>query len=111
MYFPLCGYLAYHFKYKGTGKFTEIAYWKLFMCSLIDSSATILVVAAYTKTSITSVMIIGDFSIPSAVLLSLIFLKIRYTRLHYIAIVILCCGISIGFTNDFLHLKTNVQNT
>ena len=103
MYIPLCGYLAYHFKYKGTGHFTEIAYWKLFFCSLIDTSATILIVAAYSKTSITSVMIIEDFSIPSAVLLSLFFLKVKYTKLHYIAIAILACGISFGFINDFIH--------
>ena len=105
MYIPLCGYLAFHFKHKGTGHFTEIAYWKLFGCSLIDSSATILIVTAYSKTSITSVMIIEDFSIPSVVLLSLFFLKVRYTKLHYIAISILACGISIGFINDFLHLQ------
>ncbi len=103
MYIPLCGYLAYHFKYKDTGHFTEIAYWKLFFCSLIDTSATILIVAAYSKTSITSVMIIEDFSIPSAVLLSLFFLKVKYTKLHYIAIAILACGISFGFINDFIH--------
>ena len=50
-------------------------------------------------------MIIEDFSIPSVVLLSLFFLKVRYTKLHYIAISILACGISIGFINDFLHLQ------
>ena len=50
-------------------------------------------------------MIIEDFTIPSAVLLSLVFLKVRYTKVHYIAISILACGISIGFINDFFHLQ------
>ena len=47
-------------------------------------------------------MIIEDFSIPSAVVLSLICLKVRYERVHYIAICICLLGISCGFLNDFL---------
>jgi hypothetical protein len=74
MYMPLCGYLIYHFTAKG--QYTEIAIWKLFLCSVVDCHATILIVFAYTQTTLTSVMIIEDFSIPSAVLLSLIVLKV-----------------------------------
>ena len=47
-------------------------------------------------------MIIEDFSIPSAVILSLAFLKVRYERVHYIAIAFCVAGISCGFINDFL---------
>jgi uncharacterized membrane protein len=50
-------------------------------------------------------MIIEDFSVPSAVLLSLIFLKVKYGLSHYIGIFICVIGISIGFINDFMHLK------
>jgi solute carrier family 35 protein F1/2 len=105
MYLPLCGYLYFHFKHKGTGYHTEVAYWKFFICSLIDTTATVLIIFAYTQTTITSVMIIEDFSIPSAVFLSIVFLKVRYHTTHYIAIAILVCGISLGFTNDFIHMK------
>ena len=47
-------------------------------------------------------MIIEDFSIPSAVVLSIVFLKVRYERVHYIAIALCVLGISCGFINDFL---------
>ena len=47
-------------------------------------------------------MIIEDFSIPSAVVLSLIVLKTRYNKLHFIAIGCCLVGISLGFLNDFL---------
>ena len=103
MYIPLCFYLIYHFRCKG--KYTEIAIWKLFICALVDSQATICIVYAYTLTSITSVMIIEDFSIPSAVLLSLFFLKVSYLGRHWIGIAICVCGISLGFVNDFLYFQ------
>ena len=107
MYFPLSFYLIYHFKCKG--KYTEIAIWKLFLCSLVDSHATILIIYAYTMTSITSVMIIEDFSIPSAVILSLIILKLSYFKRHWIGIVICACGISLGFVNDFLFFQETTE--
>ena len=107
MYFPLSFYLIYHFKCKG--KYTEIAIWKLFLCSLVDSHATILIIYAYTMTSITSVMIIEDFSIPSAVILSLIVLKVSYFKRHWIGIFICACGISLGFLNDFLFFQETTE--
>ena len=102
MYFPLCGYLYYHIRYRNQNKYTPIAIWKLFLCSLVDSHATICIIYAYSMTSLTSVMIIEDFSIPSAVVLSLCFLKVTYHRKHWLGIAICLCGIAIGFTNDFL---------
>ena len=51
-------------------------------------------------------MIIEDFSIPSAVILSLLFLKVRYKRVHYAAIGLCAVGISCGFLNDFLIVGT-----
>lgn len=103
MYFPLTGYLIYHFTQKG--KYTEISIWKLFLCSVVDSHATILIIYAYTMTSITSVMIIEDFSIPSAVVLSIVFLKVSYFKRHWLGISVCILGISVGFLNDFLYFK------
>ena len=54
-------------------------------------------------------MIIEDFAIPSALVLSLVLLKIRYKVSHYIGISICLVGISIGFLNDFLHLSDEKQ--
>ena len=56
-------------------------------------------------------MIIEDFSIPSAVLLSLIFLKVRYDKVHYIAITLCAVGISCGFLNDFLIVGVDKDNS
>lgn len=107
MYLPLSIYLVYHFRNKG--EYTVVPIWQLFLCSLVDSHATILIIYAYTMTSLTSVMIIEDFSIPSAVVLSLVFLKVKYSSRHWVGIAICICGISIGFVNDFLFFKTTTE--
>ena len=107
MYLPLCFYLVYHFRCKG--KYTEIAIWKLFVCAVVDSQATICIVLAYSLTSITSVMIIEDFSIPSAVVLSVLLLKVSYSGKHWLGIAVCVCGISLGFTNDFLFFKSTAE--
>ena len=72
MYFPLMGYLVFWFKKKEEG--IPIRYF--FLCSLIDIHTTLFIVFSYTYTSITSVMLLEDFTIPSALILSIFFLKI-----------------------------------
>ena len=72
--------------------------------SIVDSQATLCIVLAYGFTSLTSVSIITDFAIPSALFLSIIFLKVKYTKLHFIGIGICCIGISLGFLNVYIHL-------
>jgi len=56
-------------------------------------------------------MIIEDFSIPSAVVLSLILLKVSYLGSHWLGIAICICGISLGFLNDFLFFKVTAEAT
>ena len=40
MYTPLTFYLIYHFTQKGS--YTPIPIWQLFLCSLVDTHATVL---------------------------------------------------------------------
>jgi solute carrier family 35, member F1/2 len=58
-------------------------------------------VSAYALTSLTSVSIISDIAIPSAVLLSVCFLKVKYSSVHFGAIALVCVGVLIGFVNDY----------
>ena len=71
------------------------------LCSLVDIHGTLLIVKAYNYTSITSVMLLEDFTIPSVLLLSLFFLKIKYKKIHFTAIAFCFCGMSISIFNDF----------
>lgn len=65
--------------------------------------------SAYSLTSLTSVSIISDVAIPSAVLLSVCFLKIKYGAIHLGAIGLVCVGVSIGFVNDYINDKGSGQ--
>ena len=56
-------------------------------------------------------MIIEDFSIPSAVVLSILVLKVKYQKVHYLAISLCIVGISCGFLNDFFFAKTQSDDS
>lgn len=61
---------------------------------------SIIVVKAYEFTSITSVMLLQVFSIPSALILSIAFLKVKYSKNHYIALVFCAAGVTCSLIND-----------
>lgn len=60
---------------------------------------------AFEFTSITSVMLLQVFSIPSALVLSIIFLKVRYGSNHYQALVFCAGGVACSVVNDLLFKK------
>lgn len=99
MYLPLMGYL---FKYTRQNSI-PVKYFLL--CAIVDVHATLFIVFAYEFTSITSVMLLEDFTIPSAVLLSVFFLKVRYNKLHFCAILICACGMTVSICNDIFIKK------
>ena len=51
----------------------------------------------------TSVMILMVFSIPSAMFLSILILKLRYHRLHFIAVGLSFLAIAITLISDLVH--------
>ena len=97
MYFPLMIYLISWFR--KTEDSIPIKYFLL--CALVDIHATLFIVFSYTYTSITSVMLLEDFTIPSAILLSVFFLRIKYTKTHFLAIILCLMGMTVSLINDF----------
>ena len=49
-------------------------------------------------------------TIPTSVVLSLIILKIRYQKMHYLAIFVVLIGISLGLINDFVIKEQDDSN-
>ena len=70
------------------------------ICAIVDVHATLLIVLAYGYTTLTSVMLLSDFTIPSAVIMSLLFLGVRYKCRHYFAIGLCFAGLTTSFSND-----------
>ncbi|MBA0870407.1 hypothetical protein Goshw_011982 [Gossypium schwendimanii] len=76
-------------KMVGSGGSSVAKWYYYVVLGLVDVEANYLVVKAYQYTSITSVMLLDCWSIPSVMLLTFIFLKTKY-RFRKIAGVIVC---------------------
>lgn len=87
--------------------YNDVSVLNFFVFALFDIHASLCIVHAYELTSITSVMLLTDFAIPSAVFLSLCLLKIRYTKHHYFALGFCFIGIACSLSNDFFIKKNN----
>lgn len=106
-YLPLSLYLIKYCKDRGTedenGKL-PINPGYFLICAIIDVHAFLLIVNAYNYTSITSVMLLEDFTIPCAVVLSVVFLKVKYSWIHYVGILLCISGTVTSMLND-LYVK------
>jgi solute carrier family 35 protein F1/2 len=71
-----------------------------FLAAIIDMEANFLVILAYKFTSITSIMLLDCFTIPSAMILSYCFLGACYQRLHIAGVFLCCAGLSIVIISD-----------
>ena len=79
----------------------------LSISGILDWHANFLVVKAYSYTTITSVMILMVFTVPSAVFLSVVFLKVRYRWVHYISSVISILAVVVIVIWDIFESKND----
>ena len=61
-----------------------------------------MLVKAYSRTTITAVWLLNVFTIPSAMILSCLILKLKYSSVHYIALVLSFLTVAITVVNDIL---------
>ncbi|VDP89465.1 unnamed protein product [Echinostoma caproni] len=81
------------------------------LAGLIDAHANWSIVAAYSFTSVTSVQLLDCLSIPTAMLLSALFLRYRFVCTHYVAMVICLLGAGGMVAADVLaNPPTNTSN-
>lgn len=76
------------------------AWWTFALLALIDVEANYLVVSAFRYTSLTSVSLLDSFSIPAAVVLSILILGAMYKKSHYIGCVLCLTGLFILVLSD-----------
>ncbi|KRZ13247.1 Solute carrier family 35 member F1 [Trichinella zimbabwensis] len=67
--------------------------WRYFILAFIDVEATFLMVKAYSYTSLASVQLLDCFTIPVVLILSFIFLKVRYLIIHIVGVSICLMGV------------------
>jgi len=84
-------------------------WWMYLIVALLDVEANFLVVKAYQFTTITSIMLIDCFAIPTVMLLSYIFLKARYTKFHYFGVFLCLAGLACLVVSDVISGKNEGQ--
>ncbi|ESP03152.1 hypothetical protein LOTGIDRAFT_137926 [Lottia gigantea] len=84
--------------------------WKYFLLALVDVEANFLVVKAYSYTTVTSVQVLDSFTIPSVMILSFIFLRVKYGLFHISGAVICLFGIGGLILSDVL-TKNQTNNS
>ncbi|KAG7380512.1 hypothetical protein PHYPSEUDO_007070 [Phytophthora pseudosyringae] len=103
-YLLLCVYLVdpiMRFR-RQRGYKLEIPWWQYLLLAFADVEGNFLVVCAYKYTSISSVMLLDCFTIPVVMLLSTMFLRAKYTRSHFVAVLFCLVGISVLILSDVI---------
>ena len=77
-------------------------------CALADVHGSVFIYLAYNYTTITSVMLLEDTTVPFAVVLSMLFLRIKYKTVHYVGVILCMCGMACSLSND-VFIKTKQQ--
>jgi len=82
------------------------------LAAALDVNGNFLFIKAYDYTSITSIMLLDCFTIPSAMTLSYLFLSVRYNTTHLLGIAICVSGIVCIVVSDlYTHNDDSSSNT
>ncbi|KAF4656465.1 hypothetical protein FOL47_008901 [Perkinsus chesapeaki] len=87
-----------------------LPWWFYLIFACIDVNANYLAVWAYQFTNITSAQLLNCFTIPCAMVLSMIFLKAKYNWVHIGAVVISLCGMGLTVWLDYKRNPDNLSS-
>lgn len=91
--------------YKNKTEFKSIIkahWWKYLLLALADVEANYLIIKAYSLTIVTTIQVIDAFVLPITLLLSYIFLKLRYKSNNILGVICCLAGCSLIVTADYL---------
>lgn len=103
-----------HSSYWGFGLSLQRPFWQYLIIAFLDVQANAVTVLAYRYTTLTSVTLFDALAIPSAIVVSKLFLGRQYTRVHLLGI-ILCmtgviCNVMQDYESDHEHHHQQVQD-
>lgn len=76
--------------------------WKFFILAFFDVQGNYFTVLAYQYTTILSAQLINFWAIAVVVIVSLIFLKVRYHIFQYLGILVCCGGLGMLVASDYI---------
>ncbi|CAG8533416.1 24656_t:CDS:2 [Dentiscutata erythropus] len=79
----------------------KIRGWKYFLLAFVDVEANYFGIKAYAYTSILSTILLDAWSIPVCVILSILFLRVKYHWSQYLGVGICLAGIGVLIEADF----------
>ncbi|PPJ55841.1 hypothetical protein CBER1_07434 [Cercospora berteroae] len=92
----------YKYGFKKWGKMIYKDGWRYFILGFCDVQGNYFTVLAYNYTTILSAQLINFWAIAVVLLVSIIFLKVRYHWLQYAGILICCGGLGILVASDHI---------
>lgn len=95
-------YTLYKYGFKGWCKLIWKDGWRYFILAFCDVEGNYFTVLAYRYTTILSAQLINFWAIAVVVVISLIFLKVRYHLAQYAGILICCGGLGILVASDHI---------
>lgn len=98
-------YTIYKLGWKAWGKLVLFDGWKFFFLAFADVEGNYFIVKAYEYTNILSAALLDNFAIVVVVILSFIFLKVRYHWTQYVSIVVCIGGMALLVVSDHLSGK------
>lgn len=95
-------YTLYKYGFKGWCKLIYKDGWRYFILAFCDVEGNYFTVLAYRYTTILSAQLINFWAIAVVVLISMIFLKVRYHVAQYVGILICCGGLGLLVASDHI---------
>lgn len=95
-------YTLYKYGFKGWCKLIWKDGWRYFILAFCDVEGNYFTVLAYRYTTILSAQLINFWAIAVVVIISLIFLKVRYHFAQYAGILICCGGLGLLVASDHI---------
>ena len=79
----------------------QAAPWRYAVAAIVDVYANYTTLLAFKYTTITAVSLFDAMAIPTAMLVSRLFFGRRYTKVHLLAVVVCCIGITLNVLSDY----------
>ncbi|KAI9810153.1 MAG: hypothetical protein M1827_006679 [Pycnora praestabilis] len=96
------GYTIYRYGFKKWGKLILKDGWRYFILAFLDVEGNYFVVLAYRYTTILSAQLINFWAIVVVVIISFIFLRVRYHWTQVLGILVCCGGMGILLASDHI---------
>ncbi|KAF2804027.1 DUF914-domain-containing protein [Mytilinidion resinicola] len=101
------GWTLYKYGFKKWGQIVLRDGWRYFILAFMDVEGNYFVVLAYRYTTILSAQLINFWAIVVVVIMSLIFLRVRYHITQYLGIILCIGGMGILFGSDHITGNNN----